>query len=91
MSHNEFYDVSVDDITFDIIIDKSTIKPIHSDSLKNTIQDYGSILIKITEGTIDKNLTQSVIASLQKYRKQQGNKIGLAMIIGENVTQEITI
>ena len=89
-SHNkEFYDVSVDDTTFDILIDKSTIKPIDSDSFKNTIHDYGSILIKITEGVIDKNITQSFIQSLQKYRKQQqGNKIGLAMIIGESITQE---
>ena len=46
------------------------------------------LLIKITEGVIDKNLTRTFIQSLQKYRKQQGNKIGLAMIIGESVTQE---
>jgi hypothetical protein len=84
----EFYDINVNDVIFDILIDKSTIKPnINSDSLKNIIQDYGNILIKLTEGTIDKNLTQSVIKSLQKYRKE-GNKIGLAMIIGESITNE---
>ena len=60
----------------------------NSNSLKNTIQDYGSIIIKITEGIIDKDLTQSFIQSLQKYRKTQGNKVGLAMIIGESITQE---
>ena len=86
--NKEFYDVSIHDTTFDILIDKSKIKPIDSDSLKNTIHDYGSILIKITEGVIDKNLTRTCIQSLQKYRKQQGNKIGLAMIIGESITQE---
>ncbi|MCJ7637721.1 MAG: hypothetical protein MUO21_09560 [Nitrososphaeraceae archaeon] len=83
----EFYNVSVGDSTFDIIIDKSTIKPIDSDSLKNTIQDYGSILVKIAENTIDKNITQSFLESLHKYKKH-GNKIGLAMIIGESITQE---
>ena len=84
----EFYDINVNDVIFDILIDKSTIKPnINSDSLKNIIQDYGNILIKLTEGTIDKNLTQSVIKSLQKYRKE-GNRIGLAMIIGESITNE---
>jgi hypothetical protein len=83
----EFYNVSVGDSTFDILIDKSTIKPIDSDSLKNTIQDYGSILVKIAENTIDKNITQSFLESLYKYKKH-GNKIGLAMIIGENITQE---
>ena len=84
----KFYDVTVDDTTFDILIDKSTIKHLDSDSLKNIIDDYGSILIKITEDTIDKDMTQSFIQSLQKYKKQRGNKIGLAMIIGESVTQE---
>ena len=86
--NKEFFDISIDDTTYDILIDKSTIKPIDSDSLKNTIQDYGSIIIKITEGIIDKGVTQGFIQSLQKYRKYQGNKIGLAMIIGESVTQE---
>ena len=43
----EFYNVNIDDITtFDILIDKSTIKSIDSDSLKNTIQEYGGILDK---------------------------------------------
>lgn len=86
--NNEFYDISVNDTTFDILIDKSTIKTLDANSLKNTIQDYGSIIIKITEGIIDKDVTQSFIQSLQKYRKQQGNKIGLAIIIGESITQE---
>ena len=86
--HREFYDVSIEGVTFDIIIDKSTIKPLDANSLITTIQDYGSILIKITEGVIDKDLTRSFIYSLQKYRKQQGNKVGLALIIGESITQE---
>jgi hypothetical protein len=86
--HREFYDVSIEGDTFDIIIDKSTIKPLDANSLITTIQDYGSILIKITEGVIDKDLTQSFIYSLQKYRKQQGNKVGLALIIGESIAQE---
>ena len=86
--NKEFFDISINDTTFDILIDKSTIKSVDANSLKNTIQDYGSIIIKITEGIIDKDITQGFIQSLQKYRKQQGNKIGLAMIIGESITQE---
>jgi hypothetical protein len=85
---NEFYNVSIDDTTtFDILIDKSTIKPIDSDSLKNAIQDYGSILIKIADDVIDKDITRNFLESLQKYKKR-GNKIGLAIIIGESITQE---
>lgn len=84
----EFYNVNIDDITtFDILIDKSTIKSIDSDSLKNVIQEYGSILIKIVDKVIDKSITQDFLKSLQKYKKR-GNKIGLAMIIGESISQE---
>ena len=86
--HREFYDVSIEGDIFDIIIDKSTIKLLDANSLITTIQDYGSILIKITEGVIDENVTRSFIYSLQKYWKRQGNKVGLALIIGESSAQE---
>ena len=87
----EFYNVNIDDITtFDILIDKSTIKSIDSDSLKNVIQEYGSILIKIVDKAIDKSSTQDFLNSLQKY-KRRGNKIGLAIIIGENISQKCYI
>ena len=84
----EFFDISFNGTTFDILIDKSTIKSLDVNSLKNTIQDYGSIIIKITNGIIDKGVTHSFIQSLQKYRNQEGNKIGLAIIIGDGITQE---
>lgn len=85
---NEFYNVNIDDITtFDILIDKSTIKSIDSDSLKNTIQEYGSILIKIVDKAIDKSITEDFLKSLQKYKKR-GNKIGLAIMIGDSISQE---
>lgn len=86
--NKEFFDISINDTTFDILIDKSTIKSVDANSLKNTIQEYGSIIIKITDGVIDKAVTHGFIQSLQKYSRQQGNKIGLAMIIGESITPE---
>jgi hypothetical protein len=84
----EFFDIIFNGTTFDILIDKSTIKSLDSNSLRNTIQDYGSIIVKITDSIIDKGVTHNFIQSLQKYRKQEGNKIGLAMVIGESITQE---
>jgi hypothetical protein len=85
----EFYNVHVDDTTtLDILIDKSTINPIiDSSSLKNIIQDYGGILIKIVDNVIDKNITENFLKSIQKYKKN-GNKIGLVLIIGESISQE---
>ena len=93
--NNEFYNVSIDNTstsntTFDILIDTSTIKSdIDFSSLKKTIQDYGSILVKIVEKSIDKNITQTFIECLQKYRMKKGNnKIGLALLIGESIEQK---
>jgi hypothetical protein len=86
----EFYNVNIDDITsFDILIDKSTIKSIDSDSLKNAIQEYGSILIKIVDKIIDKRIIEEFLKSLQKYKKR--DKIGLAIIIGDSISQETYI
>ena len=85
--NKEFYNISVGNTIFDILIDKTTIKSIDSDSLKNTINDYGSILVKIVENDIDKQITENVLNSLQEYKKN-GNKIGLSMIIGESISQE---
>jgi hypothetical protein len=83
----EFYNVNIDDITtFDILIDKSTIKSIDSDSLKNAIQEYGSILIKIVDKVIDKSITEDFLKSLQRYKKR--DKIGLAIVIGDSISQE---
>ena len=82
----EFYDVNIDDIiTFDILIDKSTIKSTESDSLKNAIQEYGSILIKIVD-KIDKGITEDFLKSLQEFKKR--SKIGLAIIIGNSISEE---
>lgn len=83
----EFYNVNVGGDTFDILIDQSTIKSIDAEYLKNAIHDYGSILVKIVENTIDKNITEKFLDSLYKYKKN-GNKIGLAIIIGESIDQE---
>ena len=85
--NKEFYNISVGNTIFDVLIDKTTIKSIDSDSLKNTINDYGSILVKIVENNIDKQITENVLNSLQEYKKN-GNKIGLSMIIGESISQE---
>lgn len=85
--NKEFYNISVGNTIFDILIDKTTIKSIDSDSLKNTINDYGNILVKIVENDIDKQITENVLNSLQEYKKN-GNKIGLSMIIGESISEE---
>ena len=44
-------------------------------------------MIKIVDNVIDKDITQNFLESLHKYKKR-GNKIGLAIIIGESITHE---
>jgi len=89
---NEFYNVSIDETsnsTFDILIDTSTIQSdIDSSSLKKTIQNYGSIIVKIVDENIDKNITKIFIESLQKYRINKYTKIGLALLVGKYIEQE---
>ena len=73
------------------IIDKSTINSnpttttTDANSLRDIIQDYGGILVKITDNTLDKNTTKTFIESLKKYRRKKGNKIGLAILVGESI------
>jgi hypothetical protein len=83
----EFYNVSKDGFTaFDILIDNSTIKSIDSDSLRDAIQEYGGIIIKIVDKVVDESITEDFLKSLQKYQKR--DKIGLAIIIGDSVSEE---
>ena len=39
------------------------------------------------DNAIDKSITEDFLKSLQKYKKR-GNKIGLAIIIGDSISQE---
>lgn len=95
-NQNEFYNISIDEnssTTFDILIDKSTINSTinfvpDANSLRNIIQDYGSILVKILENSIDDTSTQAFIEAIQKYKRQRSHKIGLAILIGNSIQPE---
>ncbi len=89
---SEFLDVKVnDDIKFNVLLssnhmlnDGSTI----SNNLKQILQGYGSIVIKIVDGVIDKTTVESFVNSLSTYASLTKTGIGLSLIIGEEIRRD---
>jgi hypothetical protein len=89
---SEFLDVKVnDDIKFNVLLssnhilnDGSTI----SNNLKQILQRYGSIVVKIVDGVIDKTTVESFVNSLSTYASLTKTEIGLGLIIGEEIKRD---
>ena len=84
------------EILFDVLIDQDHIKDNVSggsdDSgsidLKQSLQEYGSIIIKVIDETVDKDTVESFSKSLSNYISLTKNKIGLAVIIGNDISKD---
>jgi hypothetical protein len=65
----QFIDVSVGDtaIVFDVLIDGDRISSREEDDLKQALREYGSIIIKIVDGIIDKNVVLSLYNLISRY------------------------
>lgn len=96
-NYKNFLDADIkfnnNEIFFDILIDQDHVKVSRSDDngsidLKQSLQEYGSIVIKITDGTVDKDIVESFYKSLSNYVTLTKNKIGLAVIIGDDVSED---
>jgi hypothetical protein len=80
-----------DDIFFDILIDDSRIDKDTDENIyfKNKINEYGSIIGKIqTSSVIDSNTVNLFIQSILKYVKVTSKFVGLALLVGNEVTDE---
>ena len=83
-------------LLFDVLIDQDNIKDnVSGDSddsqsidLKQSLQEYGSVVIKITDRTVDKDSVESFSKSLSNYVSLTKNKIGLAVIIGDDISKD---
>jgi len=99
-NHNEFLNVSypsgdkadADKILFDVLIDSERIVSIKNNytedisiRLRDTLKDYGAIVVKIIDGNITNDIVKSFSKDVSLYKLASGNKIHLAMIIGEDV------
>jgi hypothetical protein len=90
----EFFNVAVGEHVFDVLIDSETIKTDKGTDLRRILDDYGPILIKIINGNISKEEIISFSDSLSSYamhRHRKRNAIGLAMIVGREVSPEAYI
>jgi len=94
----EFFDVSVGEgksrATYDILIDSSRVMNggdddmNKSNSLRNVLEDYGAVIVKIVDGNVDRNDVESFINSLTNYVSMSKKQIGLSIIIGEEIRPE---
>jgi hypothetical protein len=60
----------------------------NSSNLKQSLMEYGAVVIKIVEGTVDNKTVHSFYHSLSKYVSLTKNKVGLALIIGDNISED---
>jgi len=100
---NEFLNVSypsgdkadADKILFDVLIDSERIVSIKNNDtedisirLRDTLKDYGAIVVKIIDGNITNDIVKSFSKDASLYKLASGNKIHLAIIIGEDVSED---
>lgn len=71
-------------LVFDILIDKDV--PGITNELKSILEDYGAVVGKVTDGDVNENVVTTFVNNLSDYTRESKNAIGLAVIIGENVS-----
>jgi hypothetical protein len=88
----EFQNVYVDKNTlFDILIDADHVlngENNKDNSLRNVLREYGAIIVKIIDGRVDDTSVESFVNSLLRYVSITKNKLGLVIIIGEEISPD---
>ena len=99
---NHFIDVTIrnerepDNLHYDVLIDadhivqtttRTTNQSKNSDNLKSVLKEYGAIIIKIVDGKIERESLYPFFDSLSRYVSISKNDIGLALMIGEDISQ----
>lgn len=87
---HELFDVNTGYDIFDVLIDQDTVVEDKSPSLKRKLESYGAIMVKIVDGAVGKEEIKSLSDSLSKYllRKRKRDAIGLAIIVGKEISPE---
>jgi hypothetical protein len=92
----EFLNISIDkDTIFDILIDSNHVllsgskdDDNNDNNLKDLLEEYGAIVIRIVDDSIKQNIVKTFVDSLTRYVSLTKNQVGLGIIIGEDVTSE---
>ena len=100
---NEFLNVSypsgnktdANKILFDVLIDSEHIVSVKNNDtedigtrLQDILKDYGAIVVKIIDGTVTNDIVKSFSKDIHSYKLASKNKIHLAIIIGEDVSED---
>ena len=83
-------------ISFDVLIDEIRVQRIGTvtgdsiaNDLKGTLKKYGSIVVKIVDGTIDEKSVRSFSKSISDHTSMSNkNKVGLALMIGDDIAED---
>ncbi|HEY6884294.1 MAG TPA: hypothetical protein VI278_09685 [Nitrososphaeraceae archaeon] len=83
-------------ISFDVLIDEHRVQGIEAaanysvaNDLKEILKKYGSIIVKIIDGTIDKKSVQSFSKLISDYiSMSKKNRVGLALLIGDDIARD---
>lgn len=85
----------IDKIKFDVLIDSEHVVNTKNDGveyistrLQEALKDYGSIIIKIIDGSITKEVITSFSEDLNSYKLSSKNNIHLAIMIGDDVSED---
>ncbi len=82
---DRFIDNKIEDLQFDILIDKNDA----DEKLRMVLEDYGSIIVEIVDKA-DEHIINEFHEQVLRYHKITNNKIGLAIIIADEI-KPITI
>ena len=83
----EFLDVSLDKNTkLDVAMIADNLPS--KSRLKKVLDEFGMILIKVDDGTVDKKTVENLLKSLGKYVSNTQQNIGLLILIGEEISEE---
>jgi len=93
----EFLNVSLDykdtNLRFDILMDANHVlddggSSSINNNFRRVLKEYGAVITKILDGVIDRHHVESFADSLSKYSSITKNRVGLGLIIGEELTDE---
>jgi hypothetical protein len=92
---NEFFNASIHDanslVIFDVLIDSDHVSDDNSNAsnnLKKVLKEYGTIIIKIVDGDIDRNSAESFVHSLMTYISITKHPVGIGLVIGDSLTDD---
>ncbi|MGD1834615.1 MAG: hypothetical protein ACPKQO_02715 [Nitrososphaeraceae archaeon] len=88
----DFFDVKInEEKAFDVLLDSERIIKSDNNELKNILDEKGAIIIRINDKDIDREDVVEFEKITKEYHMKSKKKIRLALMIGENVSDDAEI